>query len=48
MADDVAGYEGAAEEVVVADAVEEHGAVPRPAEMAVVDEPAPHSPAAAG
>lgn len=45
--DDVAGYEGAAEETAVADADAESGAVPEPAEVAVA-EPAPRSPAATG
>lgn len=43
----VAGYEGAAEETVAADADTESGAVPKPAAVAVV-EPASHSPAATG
>ena len=43
--DNVAGYEGAAEETVAADA--ESGAVPKPVAVAV-GEPKSHSPAAAG
>ena len=45
--DDVAGYEGGAEETVVADATDESEAVPGPAVVAVA-EPASHPPAAAG
>jgi sec-independent protein translocase protein TatA len=47
MAEDVTGYEGAAEETVAADAAEEYGAVPKPVAVAVV-EPESQSPAAAG
>ena len=46
MAEEVAGYEGAAEETVAADAAEEHGAVLEPVAVAVV-EPVSQSPAAA-
>ena len=45
MADEIAGYEGAAEEAVAADA--EPGPVPKPVAVAVI-EPESHSPAAAG
>jgi TatA/E family protein of Tat protein translocase len=47
VAEDAAGYEGAAEETVAADAAGEYGAVPSPVAVAVV-EPASQSPAAAG
>ncbi len=45
--EDVAGYEGAAEETAVADADAESGTVPVPAIVAVA-EPESHSPAATG
>jgi TatA/E family protein of Tat protein translocase len=47
VAEDAAGYEGAAEETVAADAAGEYGAVPSTVAVAVV-EPASQSPAAAG
>jgi TatA/E family protein of Tat protein translocase len=46
VAEDAAGYEGAAEETVAADAAGEYGAVPSPVAVAAV-EPATQSPAAA-